>query len=424
MGSAEADVVTPSSWLKNCDLDIVEIINENENEVVSMLLRCEIILAVIDPYISPDETLKYLLPVLRNDLLPSIIVVNGPTVLSVAGQRDRSAHPVCADAAISANTAFLDNSSAAAIDAYQERFKASGIGELQVAIQRISLSLNRQRVALRTAILALQSMDTTLESDIAANEETRQMANELRESAQEAASQPRTGVKSDDLAQARLRLETLFQSRWSWLSLVARLRIDDCGREVAEIIQELFGRSMEHQVGIGYNDGELNEYQIAFENGRSKQLQSDWEAQTQQRVDRFLRSERKASTSSANTLATVLQTSVIDEPRTPSAMIVQQRRQQLLETVVPSLQRSAERAALVMCGLGTSGFASAWSLYTVEIIGASTATGLGIVATLLSIRLGQRLWGRAQTRFWREWERLTTLLQSELEVGSQAHGLR
>ena len=69
-----------------------------------------------------------------------------------------------------------------------------------------------------------------------------------------------------------------------------------------------------------------------------------------------------------------------------------------------------------MCGLGISGVASAWSAYTFEIIGVPTATALGVAAALLSIRLGQRLWDRAQVRFWREWERLTTMLEDELNV--------
>ena len=248
IGSSNADVVTPSSWLANCNLDVVEFTSDNENDVVSSLLQCEVILAVLDPYHSPSETLKPLSSILRNDLLPSMTVINGPTIASVAGRRDLSDCYVCADAAISANTALLDVSSASSIEAYQEQFNASGIGRLQDAIHRVAAGLGRQTVALRTAILALQSMYATLESDSAANNETRQMARELRESAEEAASETKPAVQGDDLAQSRQQLESLFQSRWSWLNLISRMRIDDCGREVAEMIQASFGRRLEQEV--------------------------------------------------------------------------------------------------------------------------------------------------------------------------------
>ena len=45
-----------------------------------------------------------------------------------------------------------------------------------------------------------------------------------------------------------------------------------------------------------------------------------------------------------------------------------------------------------------------------------TAIGFGLLSVVGSVALGQRLWLRAQKRFWSDWTRLTHLLKGDLHV--------
>ncbi len=49
-----------------------------------------------------------------------------------------------------------------------------------------------------------------------------------------------------------------------------------------------------------------------------------------------------------------------------------------------------------------------------------TAIGLGILCAVGSVAMGQRLWLRAQKRFWKDWTRLTQMLKGDLQVSHPA----
>lgn len=59
-----------------------------------------------------------------------------------------------------------------------------------------------------------------------------------------------------------------------------------------------------------------------------------------------------------------------------------------------------------------------WVAYVppVDVLSAGTASGLGLLSIVGSLALGQKLWGGAQKKFWRDWNRVTGMLKGDLEV--------
>ena len=67
------------------------------------------------------------------------------------------------------------------------------------------------------------------------------------------------------------------------------------------------------------------------------------------------------------------------------------------------------------------GISSSWAAYVPPIAALSPATaiGLGLLSIVGSVAVGQRLWLRAQGRFWKDWMRLTLMLKDDLQVSTQ-----
>jgi len=67
----------------------------------------------------------------------------------------------------------------------------------------------------------------------------------------------------------------------------------------------------------------------------------------------------------------------------------------------------------------TGGVLLSWiaQLEPLAVLSTETAAGLGILAIISSLALGQRVWGRAQRRFWKDFDRITKMLEGDLKVG-------
>ena len=97
---------------------------------------------------------------------------------------------------------------------------------------------------------------------------------------------------------------------------------------------------------------------------------------------------------------------------------IEKRRQQLVTQSVPRLQLSAQRSLLFTLAVAASGIAGSWVAFIppFSLVSGATATGLGLLSIVGSLALGQRLWGKAQRKFWDDWKRITHMLRGDLKV--------
>lgn len=106
-----------------------------------------------------------------------------------------------------------------------------------------------------------------------------------------------------------------------------------------------------------------------------------------------------------------------DARLTPSELTppIEARRAQVLVSSVPAIQRRAMRTTIT--GWSTT-FLSASASWTaavpLELIDAPTATGLGLLGGMVSLRWAVGAWAKAQRAFWRDWERVEQGLEEDL----------
>jgi hypothetical protein len=86
------------------------------------------------------------------------------------------------------------------------------------------------------------------------------------------------------------------------------------------------------------------------------------------------------------------------------------RRRQLVQHSIPRLQLAAQRALLSSWTFGLSGVGLSWAFGTLPF---------GILAAVGAVALGQRMWERAQNRFWADYTRVTTMLKGDLQVSQR-----
>jgi hypothetical protein len=112
-----------------------------------------------------------------------------------------------------------------------------------------------------------------------------------------------------------------------------------------------------------------------------------------------------------------LSLSIPDLSPTTLLLPLQQRRQQIVNVAVSRLQTSARHALLTTLTLAATGIFSSWWAYVppVELLSASTAGALGVLSVVSAAALGQNRWGKAQSRFWQEWDRATGMLRGDLQ---------
>ena len=106
-----------------------------------------------------------------------------------------------------------------------------------------------------------------------------------------------------------------------------------------------------------------------------------------------------------------------DARLTPSELTppIEARRAQVLVSSVPAIQRRAMRTTIT--GWSTT-FLSASASWTaavpLELIDAPTATGLGLLGGMVSLRWAVGAWAKAQRAFWRDWDRVEQGLEEDL----------
>ena len=164
----------------------------------------------------------------------------------------------------------ISSSRTEAFDTFQRKFLRSQIGSVQadllaMAYVRPSLQIV---TASQTAALALSYIAETINTDRIATTSATRVVFDLRRAADRGGVKARhssvvyrgiTGgnVENDihwELNQAKNDLERGFKGRWSWLSLIGRLRVDDVGAEVSVYLDKRFGRNLERQVSNSFRD--------------------------------------------------------------------------------------------------------------------------------------------------------------------------
>jgi hypothetical protein len=162
-----------------------------------------------------------------------------------------------------------------------------------------------------------------------------------------------------------------------------------------------------------------------FESGQLAQLQETLSIETDRRL-RELSAHRRpdgqpgpfTSPVLLNHLSTL---SLSVPPMDASSLLgpIAQRRRQLLDESVSRLRLSAQRSLLSTLFFASSGAAVSWALCVppLSLISAATAAGLGVLSLVSAVALGQKFWSRTQQRFWADWQRVTSMLKGDLQVG-------
>jgi hypothetical protein len=249
-------------------------------------------LLVLDPYRLLDSTnVKPLVPHLFSN--PNVhLIVNGPLpprtdeaeLISVInrqlsegrGESENQPLPpfqisfVRADNALHALDALASglehttSNQTLAFDIFQTDFLSSHIGPLQSLLlattsQNPSPQLSTAR---RIVISALSYISETINGDRQATRQATHIVSELRQHALQASRKARhgsvvnRGIDSgiveggveQEMEETKRELTIGFKGRWSWLSLLGKLRVDDVAEEVGAYIQRSFGRHLERQV--------------------------------------------------------------------------------------------------------------------------------------------------------------------------------
>ena len=212
---------------------------------------------MVNPFILAADIPSTLLSLFRT---PAHIVVNGalPPDMSEAAfvaKLNRQGIPtscvsfVRADDALAAIDSFNEpQTSAHTLDVFQQRYTSSGIGMLQRAIA--SNIPNQEASAVRLADAALSAVGETVALDVEMNAVFEGRGIKLERESSEASLDGADFTESVTraIASARQELDMGFTSRWTWLNLVLKARIDDCGREAAEVIRRLIGDDLGAQV--------------------------------------------------------------------------------------------------------------------------------------------------------------------------------
>jgi hypothetical protein len=204
-------------------------------------------------------------------------------------------------------------------------------------------------------------------------------------------------------------LEQLFKGRLSWLGILTRLRVDDVNGDIGGYIARNFARDIEQQ--------------LVFEAGQLAQLQSQLGKQSDKTAHTLTSasSNRAGHPFSSPLLLNHLASLALSiPPVTPTSLLppVATRRAQLVNTAVPRLQVTAQRALGSSVVLALAGSAGAWTAFAppLSMISGATAVGLGALAVVSSLALGQAWWAKGQRRFWKDWNRVTAMLKDDLSA--------
>jgi hypothetical protein len=278
----------------------VEVPSEfDPEEILTRLLATDITLIVLDPIRLLDTpTLSRVVPLLlkRGNVQ---FVVNGHLPPGATQQRIRDLlraaieqhlsalglqvthsdiHFVQAESALSSLDALASglsetSSSSARVqsfDAYQDGFVRSNLGSLQRTLSETTaaLPIPQSSTAQHIASLAIEYITSVIENDRKIADSAARTVSDLRHSAEDAASKAKhlsiisMGIQGGVVAEGvdheavvvRRELEEKFNGKWSWLALVARLRVDDVGAELATDIERNLAVRLSRQVSCLFSD--------------------------------------------------------------------------------------------------------------------------------------------------------------------------
>ncbi|WVW79700.1 hypothetical protein I302_101670 [Kwoniella bestiolae CBS 10118] len=449
-----------ASWLQSTGYDVIEVNTKKAEDTLSTLLSTDSLLVVLDPIrLTDTPQLSSILPLALSR--GSIhLVINGHlppntsqttieaklrdqlSKLKVNPLEETSFNPasvpisfVKAEKALDALDALAaglqehgpstSTSKTRAFEVFQNQFLESHIGPLQSSLLQSLTSISEPQLSTsrQVAGLALSHIENIIASDRDIVKDALHTVSELRRGAQQGASKAKhlsvasrgiegglvEGSVEYDMNKVQSQLEEKFNGRLSWLGLIGRTRVDDVQFELTNHLNNNFATDLERQ--------------IIFESGQLSHLQLQLNTLSDHTIRQLSHSTSSTSTHPftspllLNHLSTL---SLSIPPLTPTSLTspISTRRQQLLTQSIPRLHSSAQRALLTTYATSLLGVSLSWMSYVppIALTSASTALGLGILSVVASLALGQRLWGKAQKKFWRDWKRITGMMKGDLET--------
>lgn len=440
---ADGTLTTPSSWLQASGADVVEVAPGPAAE--SQIVGADAVALVIDPIrLTTVSSIEKILPTALAKGHVRIIV-NGPlppnateaTVRTqIAKQIEAVSAPgnhksydvsfVRAELALNALDALAfalashSDDKSYAFDIFQRDFLASNIGPLQKSLMVLPTD-PQLATAAATARLALAFTTSVIASDRSVLRHASSVVSKLRRDAADGAGKARRlsvvsrgsssglveGSVESSVKGAKNDLDQLFHGRLSWLGILTRLRVDDVSGDVGGYLARNFARDVEQQ--LVYEAGQLAQLQTQL--GR----EADHTAKSLTSAS----SERAGHPFSSPVLLNHLASLALSiPPVAPGTLLppVATRKAQLVNTAVPRLQISAQRALASSTVLTLASAAGAWFAYVppAAAISGATAVGLGALGFVSSLALGQAWWGKAQRKFWKDYKRVTHMLKDDL----------
>lgn len=439
-----------AGWLQASKCDVWEVdASAPKEEILSTLLASDALCIVLDPIRLADApVIQQILPV----ALPKgkiQFVVNGPLPPHVSetslrdtlhkqikevvspGLHGPPAYDVdfvraeTALGALEALSKALAGTApkGSAFEKFQHDFLASNMSTMAGDLVSIIPADAQIVTAANTAHLALAYVEGVITADRKVLAKTRNVVDLLKRETTDGAGKARRlslvargiaggvveGSVDQSLDSSARDIRHLFKSRFSWLSLVARLKVDDVGAELGAYISRSWARDMESQ--LMFEAGELSQLQTALGS------RADNTARTLS-----IRPSKSTETGHPFTSPVLMNhlksLALSIPPVTPTTLLppVTTRRQQLLTTAVPRLQVSAQRALLSTYALAFLGVSGSWCLCVppLSMLSTYTSVGLGALSVVASLALGQTLWAKAQKRWWKDWDRVTAMLKDDL----------
>lgn len=423
------------------------------SEASSSLVAADTVLVVLDPIrLASAPAVAYLLPLVLakgnvhfvvNGTLPPHVTeeqlrarlenqIKSVVAPGLHGKAECSVSFVKAETALKALFA-LDvalagqaGNKGSAFDVFQRDFLASNLGPLQSQLITSLPAEYQLKTAACTAHLALAYTEGVIAGDRSVLSQAANVVTELRSEAHNAGSRAERvsvvargieggvveGSVEQSLDSSKRDLEHMFSSRFSWLGLVARLRVDDVAAELGAYLSRSFARDVERQ--------------LIFEAGELAQLQTSLGEQAN-KTARTLIAPHAADTNSPHPghpfssplLLNHLQSLALSVPRvTPGTLLapVTTRRNQLLATAVPRLQVAAQRSLMTTYALALCGSSVSWCacMPPFDLVSGYAALGTGALSIVGSLAMGQALWQRAQNKWWKDWNRVTDMMKDDL----------
>ncbi|WWC68938.1 uncharacterized protein I206_102874 [Kwoniella pini CBS 10737] len=450
-----------ASWLEMSGYDVIEVNTKQAEETITTLLSTDSLMIILDPIrLLETSQLSHILPlalargsvhfVINGHLPPHASQSSIETKLrdqlsriKVEPIKESFFNPavmpvsfIKAEKALNALDALAaglqdhgpstSTSKTRAFEVFQREFLESHIGPLQSSLLSSLQTISEPQLstARQVTALALSHVEKIISHDRDVVKDAQHTVSELRRGAQQGASKAKhlsvasrgiegglvEGSVEYDMDRVKTGLEDKFIGRLSWLGLIGRTRVDDIQFELSSYLSNQFGKDLERQ--------------IIFETGQLSNLQLHLDHNSDH-IIRQLSHSTNTSTSThpftspllLNHLSTL---SLSIPPLSPTSLLapITTRREQLLNQSIPRLHSSAQRALLTTYATSLLGVSLSWMSYVppMTLISGATATGLGILSIVASLAFGQRLWGKAQKKFWRDWKRITNMMKGDLET--------